>query len=201
MSFNSAFWLRLYTFKKITVYHPTTQIRNTSVRIVKGTPFQNDPDTTEKKKGGTLQAKYNRNNKHLAQSPTSRTLYLSFPKKTSHYTTSPTFWGLGGLNARTKTNTANESRNQLTHYYTSKSAFRLPAAAVEACLEETHAGQMRLSSLSPSTSASPRIACSLPPHPPRHWRPWGAIGVRLRSTQGQPAAHGIVCLCCCSCGK
>lgn len=28
----------------------------------------------------------------------------------------------------------------------------------------------------------------------------GAFGVRLPSLQGSPAAHGMVCLCCCSRG-
>ena len=46
-------------------------------------------------------------------------------------------------------------------------ALRLPAAAVEACLEDTHAGQMRWISCSPSTS--PQHPCSLPPHLPQHW--------------------------------
>ena len=75
--------------------------------------------------------------------------------------------------------------------------FRLPAAAGGACLEGKHTEQRRLISLWPSSSTSPQIPCSLPPHPPRQWGPSEAFDVKMLSWQRVRMLHCCCCCCCC----
>lgn len=76
--------------------------------------FNTTQTPTEKKREGG-HSKKKRIETRTPKSPTSRTLYLRFSKKTPHYTTPPTFLGLGGLNARRKKTRQSKTRKQLTH--------------------------------------------------------------------------------------
>ena len=87
-------------------------------------------------------------------------------------------------------------------------SLRLPVVAWE--VAATHVGQMRCISVSPSSSTSPQLPWSRPPHPPWYVWPPGSFGVVSCHRHSSPAAQGIAPLVvasycctaalCCKCG-